>query len=39
MDEHPARQAWRDRRLVALISHKREQDRRDAEAATGETGR
>ncbi len=34
MTEHKARQAWRDRRLVALMAHKREQERLDAEAAS-----
>jgi L-gulonate 3-dehydrogenase len=34
MDDHPRRQAWRDRRLVALIAHKRAQA--EAEAAGSE---
>jgi len=32
MEEHPQRQAWRDRRLVALIAHKRAQAEADEEA-------
>ena len=29
MEDHPDRQAWRDRRLIALIAHKRAQDEAD----------
>jgi 3-hydroxyacyl-CoA dehydrogenase len=28
-DEHAAREAWRDRRLMALVAHKREMERKD----------
>ena len=30
--DHQARQLWRDRRLIALIAHKREQDKNDRRA-------
>jgi L-gulonate 3-dehydrogenase len=26
-DQHAAREAWRDRRLMALVAHKRKQDK------------
>ncbi len=31
MSDHPARQLWRDRRLVSLVAHKRAQARRDCD--------